>query len=106
MNIDIKSTSFELTPSLKVYINKKLVDSLSKMIRKYDNEGGVEMKIEVARTTKHHYKGQVYMAEVNLILPGKSIRVVERSDDIRKAIDLTKKVLKLKLEQHKEKITP
>lgn len=100
MKIIIKSTDLDLTPSLKNYINTK-IGVLEKFIGRFDQEGAVELKIEVARTTRHHHKGDVFMAEVNLFLPKKVLRAVERSEDIRKSIDSVKKKLLLEIEKYK-----
>jgi len=93
MNINIKTTELDLTPSLKVFINEKL-GGLAKFVKGLDKEGAVEMHCEIARTTKHHRHGNVFKAEVNLHLPKKLLRAVEYHEDARKAIDALKKTLR------------
>lgn len=102
MKTTVKSTNLEVTPSLQTYIDSKM-STLEKMVQKFDTEGGVSLHLEVARTTKHHLKGDVFMAEANLVLPGKKIRVVEKNSDIRKAIDILKHKLHAEIEKFKEK---
>lgn len=100
MNISIKATGLELTPSLKVYIEKKLVP-MERYIKRFDMEGMAELRLEVARITRHHKHGDVFMAEANLSLPKKMLRAVERMDDVRKAIDEMKRTLKMEIDKYK-----
>ncbi len=102
MKITVKSTNLDVTPSLQTYIDSKM-STLVRLVTKFDSEGAVVLRLEVGRTTKHHHKGDVFMAEANLSLPGKILRAVEKSDDIRKAIDLVKRTLHLEVERFKEK---
>ena len=73
MKINIKSTHLDLTPALKEYIEEK-IGSLAKFLKRWDPEGVVEAYVEVARTTKHHHKGNVFRAETDLRVPGKVLR--------------------------------
>ena len=100
MKITIKSTNLALTPSLITYIEAKLGD-IGKMVQKFDVEGALILRIEVARTTKHHHKGDVFMAEADLNLPGKILRASENNSDIRRAIDILKHTLHLEIEKYK-----
>lgn len=103
MKINIKSTNLDLTPSLHAYIENKL-GSLAKFLTRFDTEGVAEMWVEVARTTRHHHKGDVFMAEADLRLPKKILRAVEESADVRIAIDALRKTLQLEIEKYKTRI--
>jgi len=105
MKISIKSTNIDLTPSLNTFISTKL-DSLSKLVKKFDSEGLVTLNLEVARTTRHHHKGDVFMAEANLKLPGKTLRAVDKNEDIRTAIDNMRQVLGREIEKYKTQNSP
>ena len=100
MKINIKSTNLDLTPSLVTYIDTKMGD-LGKIVKKFDAEGSVTLNIEVARTTKHHLKGDVFMAEANLNLPRQLLRATENDSDIRRAIDILKHTLHLEIGKYK-----
>ena len=100
MKINVKSTNLDLTPSLGVYIEEKL-GALKKLVKKFDLGNDLVLHIEVARTTKHHHKGEVFMAEGNLNLPGGNLRAVEKSGDIRVAIDLMKHKLQMEIVKFK-----
>ncbi|MFA5172955.1 MAG: ribosome-associated translation inhibitor RaiA [Candidatus Paceibacterota bacterium] len=103
MNINITAKNLELTAPLKVFIEKKL-ESISKLVGKWEEKGAVEIDFEVARTTKHHHKGDVFYAEANLKLGRKEIIRAERSsNDIREAIDTVKDVLKEEVNRYKKK---
>ncbi len=104
MKISIKSTNLDLTPSLKTYIDTKIRD-LEKLVKKFDSDGVVNLRLEVGRTTKHHHKGEVFMAEGTLNLPGKILRASEYANDIRRAIDVLKHTLHLEIEKYKTKVS-
>ena len=101
MKINLKATELDLTPALREYIERK-IDSLSRFLKRWDAEGAVEIWVEVARTTRHHHKGNVFRAEADLRLPGKVLRAEDEDRDIRTAIDRIKDKLKREIEKYKE----
>lgn len=105
MKINIKATNLDLTPSLNVYIEEKL-GTLAKFIQRFDEEGVAELWLEVARTTKHHHKGNVFMAEADIRLPKKILRGVEYAGDIRASIDLLRNTLRQEIEKYKTRMSP
>lgn len=102
MQIDIKGTELDLTPSLKEHIERKL-SPLSKFLKRYEEKAEIRMFVEIARTTRHHNKGDVFYAEATLELPKKILRAEATHNDARGAIDLLKDVLKREMEKYKEK---
>lgn len=102
MQITIKAKELELTEPLKVYINDK-VGGLEKFVQRVEEQGEILAVVEVARTTKHHHKGDVFYAEVNMHLPGRKIRVEEQEYDVRVAIDNVVNRLQREIEEYKEK---
>ena len=101
MNITIKATGLDLTPALKEFIEEK-VGALQKLVAKFDENDSVLAAVEVSRTTKHHYKGDVFRAEINLELPHKMLRCEDNDSDIRVAIDRARDVLKREIVKYKE----
>lgn len=95
MNISIKGTNLELTPSVKQYVNDK-VGALGKFI------GVMEAKVELERDRKHQ-SGLVFRAEVTMIIGGKIMRAEERAEDIYAAIDLVTPKLKEQISKFKDK---
>lgn len=98
MNINIKCTGIDITDAIKNYAEEK-INSLTKF---FDNITNAD--IDVGMQSRHHLKGKVYYAEVNLSVPGKIIRVVKECEDLYKAIDKVKDHLKVELEKTKEKM--
>lgn len=108
MKIIIKTKNLELTEGLQSFIEKK-IGSAKKFINilKADTpEKGktlAEIFVEVEKETKHHNKGEIFLVKTQVILPGKSLRVQSRSDDLYKAIIGAKDELKLEIEKYKFK---
>lgn len=101
MRIHIKTKDLDLTPPLKEFIDQK-VGSLEKFIKKYDEGDSVLAEVEASRTTKHHHKGNVFYAEINLHLPKKMLRAESTDFDARVAINKAKEILKREIEKYKE----
>lgn len=100
MNLNIKATNFELTPEIKGYVQEKM-----DMLEKYLGDiQVVQANFEVALSTRHHNKGEIYCAECNLQVPNKLIRVVKTEKDLYKAIDKVKDHLKVSIGKYKEKL--
>ncbi len=102
MRIQLKAKGFELTPSLTEFTETKL-GSLEKFIKRWDVNDSVIIRIELAKTTQHHHKGNVFYAEANLDLPHRVLRVEETATDIHAAIETLKDRLKNELLRVKEK---
>jgi ribosomal subunit interface protein len=100
MKINVKAAGFEFTPSLNVYIEDKL-GGLSKLIKRFDEEGVAELWLDLSRTTRHHQKGDVFRAEADLRLPRKILRAQKEAGDIRAAIDILKDTLRLEIDKYK-----
>lgn len=100
MRINVKTSGFELTSSLNAYIEDKL-GGLSKLIKRFDEEGVAEIWLDLSRTTRHHYKGDVFRAEADLRLPKKILRAQKEAEDIRAAIDLLEDTLHLEINKYK-----
>lgn len=100
MTLNIKSTNLELTPSLKEYVERK-IDSLIKHFGKLKL---MSAKFELAKTTRHHLKGEIYSAEANLLVNGDLLRVVKTAKDMYKAIDKVRDHLEVVIKKYKDKI--
>lgn len=100
MQIIIKGTNLDLTPSLKQYIEEKF-DSLDKFLEQWKDKDTIEVKVEIARTTKHHYKGDVFYAEANFSFPGSSLRAEATTADIHSSIDKIQEDIKRQLRKYR-----
>jgi len=105
MKINIKTTNLDLTPSLNTYVDEKL-GSLARFVKRFDEDGVAEAWLELARTTNHHHKGEVFRAEIDLRLPKKILRAEEENGDIRTAIDIVRDKLRLEIEKYKSRLDP
>ena len=87
MNIKIRSVNFELTPAIDEYITKK-ISSLEKFLEKKD---GILCEVEIGMVTKHHKSGDIFKAEINIMVPGgKQIYAVAEESDLYAAIDIVR----------------
>ena len=99
MEIKIKTTNFSLTPSIGNYLQEKL-NVLDKFL---PNDESIFADVELAKTTKHHQKGDIFKAEVNLKVPGRLIRAVAEEWDLHVAIDAVKDELQREIAGNKGK---
>lgn len=103
MRVQLKGTHTSLTPSIKVYIDEKLVRSVSKLFGNKESDHFLEIEFE--RTTRHHHKGKIWRAEANLTFGKKMIRAEAFGEDPREAIDILEEELKREVKTFKEKST-
>ncbi|MGE5297658.1 MAG: ribosome hibernation-promoting factor, HPF/YfiA family [Acidobacteriaceae bacterium] len=96
MQISIKGTNLELTPSIKRYVEEK-IGHLEKFLGKTD-----QAKVELERD-RHHNTGNVMRAEVMLIVGGANIRAEASSEDIYASVDLLVPKLKEQISKFKDK---
>ncbi len=100
MKISIKATNFNLTPSIETWVLGR-IGSLEKFISKLDAKGVVSCRVEVGKTTHHHYSGPVFRAEANLSLPGKLLRAEAVEKDLKLAITKAKDELQIQIQNYK-----
>lgn len=100
MVINLKTKDLEPTPSLHIFVEKKF-GSLAKFLAEFEAEGVDELTIMVARTTGHHYKGEVFEVKADLRLPRKILRVTDIKNDIRVALDSVKRKLQIEIKKYK-----
>jgi ribosomal subunit interface protein len=82
MNINLKATNITLSPSISEYTDKHF-KKVSKLLR--DNEA-VQCDIELARTTEHHNKGEIFRAEIHIVGGGKNLYASSERSDLYVAI--------------------
>ena len=85
MKILIKTTNLILPESTSQYLDSKL-QALPKLLTHYECDA-VEAQVELAKTSNHHNKGDIYKAVINLHLPLKSLRAEVEGADLHSAID-------------------
>jgi len=101
MRHNIKTKDVTLTPALSEYLEKKL-SHLDKFITPEDMEA-VMCYVEIGKTTKHHKTGDVFRAEYNVHINGKTLRAVKEGFDLNAAIDLAHDEMENELRSYKTK---
>ena len=106
MKINLKTKNFSPTQAIKTYLEQK-INSLDKFL---PNGESISADIELAKTTKHHQKGDVFRAEVNLNVPGlpagrpgRLIRAAAEKWNLMVAIDTVRNELQREIRDNKEK---
>ena len=102
MKLNIKTKDIELSDSLSSYANKK-INVLNKLLSSYDKEGSLLVDLELARTTKHHQKGDVYAVVANVEFGGNMIRADHTGENLYKGIGIVRDILKREIRKHKDK---
>ena len=88
----------ELTPAIKLYVDEKF-GSVEKFFNNIQS-----VVVEVGKTTRGQNKGDVFFCEINVGVPHKLLRYREETDDLYKAINETKKGIRLEITRYKEKL--
>ncbi|HNP75455.1 MAG TPA: ribosome-associated translation inhibitor RaiA [bacterium] len=96
MQINIKAQKARLAPEAHQIINEK-IGSLTKYC-----DCIIKADIEVGISTRHHQKGDIYLAKANLEVPGRLLRAEAETDDIGKSMNIVREKLKLELKRYKE----
>jgi ribosomal subunit interface protein len=99
MNINIKTTQITSTPAISEYVNKRL-EKIGKII---GDDPSVQCDIELARTTSHHNKGDIFKAEIHIVGAGKNLYASAEKEDLYTAIDVVQGDIVRELTAHKEK---
>lgn len=108
MEIIIKTKNLDLTPSLQQFIEEK-IGSLKKFLDVFKKEETgktlSEIFVEVQKATMHHRKGDVFVAEAKIYLPGRSLIAKVTGDDMENAIVELKDELQQEIKKYKVKKT-
>ena len=99
MQVNIKGTNLKLTQAIKDYAQAK-VDKLEKFLGPIKI---INADLELELTSKHHNKGEIFRAEINLELPYELLRIEKTEKDLYKAIDKIESHMAMLLKKYKEK---
>ncbi len=66
MNIRVKATNVTLSPVMSEYVNK----SLAKVEKAVGNDPAIQCDVELARTTAHHQKGDIFRVDIHIVGSG------------------------------------
>ena len=98
MNIRIQGPRLPLTPAIEEYVLKRITP-LEKLV----NDPAVVCEVDLVKTTNHHKSGEIFRAEINMILPDKHVYLVSEKEDLYQAIDNLREQLDYALSVRKEK---
>lgn len=108
VKITIKTKKLELTPAFQTFVEKK-IGTVKKFINilKQDTPEGLktlaEVLVEVEKENQHHRKGDIFFVKIRVALPGKTLTVNARGEDISKAIVEAREELKTEIGRYKLK---
>ena len=83
MNTHIKTTNVTLTDAISEYVTKRL-EKIDKLVQ---DDPTVKCDMELARTTAHHNKGDVFKAEIHIVGSGINVYSSIEKEDLYAAID-------------------
>ena len=86
MNINLKGTNITLTPSITEYTNKRL-EKISKILAW---DPSAQCDVELAKTSEHHHKGDIFKAEIHIVRANKDHYASVEKDDLYAAIDFVR----------------
>jgi ribosomal subunit interface protein len=113
MRINIKSKDLELTPAIRDFVEEK-VNSVEKFVDSlYDGnfvspsgkvKSPAEAWVEIGKTTHHHKKGQVFMAECIMKFPKHEVVAKAVAQSLESAVTEMKDELQRELKKEKRKV--
>ncbi len=99
MKIRVKETEIKINKGIASFLEKKI----KKLEKFFPSEAEVIIEAELGLASLHHQKGDVYRAEVQIIMPGKKIwRAVSQKNNLRSAIIGAVEDLETQLRKRKE----
>lgn len=95
MQVIITAKGIKLTDAIKDYAEKK-IGALDKFYDKI-----IRARIIVGVENRHHLKGEIFIAECRLEVPGNHLFASKNEKDLYKAIDKVRNYLEGELKKHK-----
>jgi ribosomal subunit interface protein len=102
MQITIQGIHLDITAALEEYVKRRFV-SLERVLKKFASRQDLILRVDIARSTRHHQKGDVFSVAVSLRIGRTILRVEQAGDDVRQAVDDAQKRFKKTLEDYKER---
>lgn len=101
MKIDrIKATGIELTDAITATVVKEL-EALDPLVARFGPPTSAQ--VEVSRTTQHHNKGLIFRAEINLVIPHRTLRAEADHEDLYAAIRAAANTLYQEMAKEKDR---
>jgi ribosomal subunit interface protein len=103
MRITIQGIHLDITAALEEYVKRRFV-SLERVLKKFESRQDLILRVDIARSTRHHQKGDVFSVSVSLRIGRTTLRVEQTGNDVRQAIDDAQKRFKKIVEDHKDRV--
>ena len=99
MQIRIKETEIKINRGIYSFLEKK-IKALKKFLPDIPEP---IIEVELGLTTRHHQKGNIYRAEIQILMPKKRIfRAVSEKENLRSAIIEAQKEMEAQLIKRKD----
>jgi ribosomal subunit interface protein len=99
MNTNIKTTAITMTDAISEYVARRL-EKITKII---GEDPSIQCDIELARTTSHHNKGDIFKAEIHIVGANRNLYASSEKEDLYSAIDVVQDEILRELKTDKEK---
>lgn len=103
MKMAVKAVNFAITPSLRRYVDDKLILPVEKLLIRHPAYPAAILELQLVYGTRHHKKGKIWEAIVSLRLPQKHIWKKVFGEDIHAAVDELEDILKREIKKYKER---
>jgi len=97
MKYKLLTTNFNMTPE----VSREIDETMNKLEKFIDRP--IQAWVEVGKTTEHHQKGEIYRAEIQISLPGNSVRSTAVRETIFEAINEAEDDIERRLKKYKGK---
>ncbi|MBI2055611.1 MAG: ribosome-associated translation inhibitor RaiA [Candidatus Sungbacteria bacterium] len=103
MKFTLKGVNIGVTPSLRDYVDKKLVDPIKKLLAE-PVRGSLTLDVELVHETRRRKKGDLWEARANLQMPQARVYERSRASELHAAIDDLEVLLKAEIKKQKERL--
>jgi len=100
MNVNIKATNIDLSPDIRLYLDKRL-SSVADFVDKRAPASVCD--VEVGKTKKGQRHGDIFRAEINIEMDGVFFRAATEEASLNTAIDKVKSEILRELRRYKRK---
>jgi len=101
MKTTIRTKNLSLNQKLRDYVEEKIGAEVEKLL--VNERPPIEAAVELTKVTKHHQKGQIFRAEVQVNLHGHKVISEASGESIEQAIDEVKDELEGEIKKHRGK---
>lgn len=102
MKYTIKTIHLPVSATLTKEVERKIVLPLKKILGQHDE--AVSLVVELLRESRHHRKGLIWTARLNINIGKNMIRIERSGEDIHEAVDLCETLLKEDVKKFKERL--